>query len=103
MIIENGYISCKIVAGGGLVDGNPVRQSEAWGEPIICHINTNMQNNKGLSNGNSFTVASYEVLIEEQAFDAKRIKLVKSNKDLGEFSVLSLEVLGVVGLIKITV
>ena len=51
MIIENGTISIKTKTGGGLVNGNPVRPSENWGEPIPCHITTNRHNNKGKVNG----------------------------------------------------
>ena len=103
MIIENGTISIKTKTGGGLVNGNPVRPSENWGEPIPCNITTNQHNNKGKVNGNGFEIASYEVLIEAQPFDADRVKLVRNGKDLGEFSVQDVEPLDSVGAIKITV
>lgn len=103
MIITNGTISIKTKTGGGLINGNPVRPSETWSEPIPCNIKTNQHNNKGRINGNSFEVASYEVLIEAQTFDADRVKLVREGKDLGEFSIQDIEPLDAVGAIKITV
>lgn len=103
MIIVNGTISIKTKTGGGLVNGNPIRPSETWREPIPCNIKTNQHNNKGKVNGNDFEIASYEVLIEAQSFDTDRVKLVRNGKDLGEFSVQDIEPLGAVGTIKITV
>lgn len=103
MIIENGTISIKTKTGGGLMNGNPVRPSETWSEPIPCNITTNQHNNKGKANGNSFEIASYEVLIEAQTFEAERVKLVRDGKDLGEFSVQDITPLYPVGAIKITV
>lgn len=103
MIIVNGTISIKTKTGGGLVNGNPVRPSESWGEPIPCNIKTNLHNNKGKTNGNSFEVASYEVLIEAQPFEADRVKLVREGKDLGEFSIQDIDPLNAVGAVKIVV
>jgi hypothetical protein len=103
MIIVNGTICIKTKTGGELVNGNPVRPSESWSEPIPCNIKTNLHNNKGRVNGNSFEVASYEVLIEAQPFDADRVKLERQGKELGEFSVQDIELLYAVGCVKIVV
>jgi len=104
MVIVNGYISAKIKTGGGLDEnGNPARPSEAFGEQIPCRITTNKRNNIGKQNGNTFTVASYEILIEMQPFEAERIKLNQLGKDLGEFSVLWTEYLESVQAVKIVV
>jgi hypothetical protein len=104
MIIVNGSISAKVKSGGGLDgDGNPVKASESWGDPIPCRISTNKRNNLGKQNGNTFTIASYEVLIEPQRFEAERVKLERYEEDLGEFSVMFTEYLEAVGAIKIVV
>ena len=104
MIIENGTIQAKIKTGGGF-DANdyPVEPSESWSEPIPCHIRVNRKNNLGKQNGNTFTVASYEVIIELQPFEHERVKLIEQAMDLGEFSVLWTECLEAVGAVKIVV
>lgn len=104
MIIENGTLQTKLIIGGGLDDnGNPVRPVEAWGVPIPCNIKTNQYSNQGKVNGNTFTIASYEVLIEMQPFTAESVKLVREGQELGEFPVQSAEPLTEVGIIKILV
>ncbi|MDL2310128.1 hypothetical protein LJC39_03315 [Parabacteroides sp. OttesenSCG-928-B22] len=107
MIIVNGFISAKVKTGGGLGEnGNPVRPSSEWGEPIPCNIRVNKRNNLGKQNGNTFTVASYEILIEPQSFiDDGMVKLqYVSGKDLGEFPIMfPPEFLEAVGAVKITV
>jgi hypothetical protein len=63
----------------------------------------NRKNNLGKQNGNAFTIASYEVYIEMQPFEAERINLSENGKDLGEFSVLWTEQLDAVCALKIVV
>jgi hypothetical protein len=104
VIIVNGNITAKIKSSGGLDgEGNPVKTSESWGGPISCRIAMNKRDNLGKQNGNTFTVASYEVLISPQPFTAERVKLERHGKDLGEFSVMFTEYLEAVGAIKIVV
>ena len=104
MIIVNGKITAKVKSGGGIDgEGNPVKPSESWGDPIYCSITVNKRNNLGKQNGNSFTVASYEILIGPQPFTAERVKLERLGKNLGEFSVMFTEYLEAVGAIKIVV
>jgi hypothetical protein len=86
MIIANGTITAK-----------------TWAQPVPCHIKVNRGNNLGKQNGNTFTVASYEVLIESQPFNAGRVRLTENGRDLGEFSVLWTERLNAVGAVKIVV
>lgn len=90
MVIVNGHISGKIKTGGGLDDnGNPIQPSSIWGELIPCYIKVNTRNNLGKQNGNTFTIASYEILINPQPFESERVKLIDGfGKDLGEFSVM---------------
>jgi len=105
MIIVNGVIQRKVQTGGGIdTNGNPARPSFVWDNPVECHIKVNKRDNLGKQNGNTFTVASYEIIIEPQAFDADVIKITdKSGTDLGEFSVISIEHLEAVETVKILV
>ena len=66
MIVANGTIETKIKSGGGInpETGYPNKPSEAWGEPIPCQFRANSYSNKGRTNGEAFTIASYEILIE---------------------------------------
>jgi hypothetical protein len=104
MLIVNGTISAKVKSGGGLdSDGYPVKPLESWTQPIPCRIVTNKKNNLGKQNGNTFTIASYEVLIELQSFESERVRLARHCRELGEFSVLWSEYLDAVGAFKIVV
>jgi len=92
------------MSGGGLdADGFPVKPSETWSQPIACRIIQNRKNNIGKQNGNTFVIASYEVLIDPKPFEAERVKLNCNGLDLGEFSVLWNEYLDVVCALKIVV
>jgi hypothetical protein len=104
MVIVNGTIQAKIKTGGGLdADGYPIKPDASWSQPIPCRVTTNNLNNLGKHNGNTFVIASYEVLIESQPFESERVKLTQLGRDLGEFSVLSAECLESVGILKIVV
>lgn len=105
MIIANGYISAKIKTGGGLdANGNPVLPSVDFGDPIPCNIKTNKNSLIGKSNGNTFTVASYEILIEANGYEEGTVQLTDlSGKAIGEFPIMEIEPLYAVGMVKITV
>jgi hypothetical protein len=104
MIIVNGTIQGKLMTGGGLnMDGYPVKPSEALCDKIPCRVKVNKKDNLGKQNGNTFTIASYEVLIDTQPFDTERVKLTEHGRDLGEFSVLWTEYLEAVNALKIVV
>jgi hypothetical protein len=104
MIIENGTITAKVKTGGDLdADGYPVKPDETWEQPVPCHVKLNRKNNLGKQNGNTFIIASYEVLIEPQPFESERVRLTEHGRDLGEFSVLWTEYLEAVGALKIVV
>lgn len=107
MIIENGKISALVKTGGGGLnqDGDPVAPSSHWADAIPCNIKANKYSNKGVTNGNTFVSASYEVLIETaEPFTAEQVRLeMDGGKVLGEFSVLQIEPLMAVGSIRIVV
>lgn len=89
MIIANGELRVKRVEGGGLnADGYPILPSISWGEPIKCSIKANSKASIGITtNRNVFETSSYEVLIEQQPFDADIVSLERDGVALGEFAV----------------
>ena len=105
MIIVNGSIQIKQKTGGGLdSDGNPVRVSESFSDPIPCHLRANKLDNLGRQDGNTFTVAAYEALVESADFAGERVRLTGGDgRELGEFSVMSVESLDAVGALKVMV
>lgn len=107
MIIENGTIEVKVKTACGIdpETGHPRRPSEAqWGHPIPCQYLFKTHNKQGRINGEPKTIATYEVLIEEQPFDAEQVRLTdKAGKSLGEFSIISIEPLEAVCEIRILI
>lgn len=85
--------------------GYPMTTEDNWGEPIECNVKTNNQASTGITiSGNEFETASFEVLIEEQPFDAEIVWLVRDGVNLGVFQVQGKpEFLPAVGNIKILV
>ena len=77
MIIANGTIETKIKTGGGIDPDTdyPIAPSVSWGNPIECQYRANKYSNKGKANGEAFTIASYEILIDEQPYDAEMLRL----------------------------
>lgn len=106
MIIANGTIETKIKTGGGIdpYTDYPIAPSVSWGNPIECQYRANKYSNKGKANGEAFTIASYEILIDEQPYNAEMLRLRDiSGKILGEFSVIEVEPLQGVCQIRILV
>lgn len=93
-------------SGGGIdpETGFLIKASRSWGDPIECQYRANEYNNKGKADGNTFIVAKYVILIEQQTIDAEQIKLEdESGTSLGEFSIISIEPLAAVDQMKILV
>lgn len=106
MIICNGHIRVIRKSGGGIdpETGFVVKATRSWGSLIECQYRANEYNNKGKADGNTFVVAKYEILIEQQAIAAEQIQLSdKGGNILGEFSVVSIENLAAVDKTKIIV
>jgi len=105
VILVNGYIKAKDKTGGGFGgNGNPVSSGATWGDPIPCRHKPNRNSFKGKQDGNAFTIASYEILIESQPFASEQIQLFdESGTKLGEYSIMWAEVLDAVEAVKITV
>ena len=105
MIIENGTIQPKIKIGGGIDEqGNKILPAEYWGNEIPCNIRVNNSNLKGAVNGNTFTEATYEILIHPQPFDWEVVKIKLHGRDIGEYPLIKKpEFLYAVEALKITV
>lgn len=106
MIIPNGTIEVKIKTGGGIdpKKGYPIEVVVDWARPIPCQFQANKYDNTGRVNGEAFTIASYEVLIDGVQFEHEQIRLkTESGKTLGEFSVIEVEPLTAVEQTKIWV
>ena len=92
------------MTGGGFdSELHPVAPSCSYGEEIPCRLKANRKNFLGKSDGNSFTVASYEILVDGPPFVAGRVRIGDTGGVIGEFSVLWTEYLDAVHVYKIVV
>lgn len=107
MIIQNGMIEFRITKGGGLnpETGYPVTPSSpSYSESIPCQFKANRYNSLGVVNGEHYTIARYEILIEEQPVQSEQIRLKDmSGKEIGTFSIIQVEPLEAVCQIRILV
>lgn len=107
MIIQNGTIEFKTKTGGGIDPdtGHPIKPSSvSFGEPVPCQFKANKFNGLGVINGEHFTVAQYEILIEEQAVTSEQLRLKDlSGKEIGTFSIIQVEPIEAVCEIRILV
>lgn len=107
MLIQNGTIEFKTKTAGGIdpETGYPVKPSSvAWGEPVPCQFKAKKFNQLGIIKGEHFTVASYEILIEEQPVPSEQLRLKDlSEKEIGTFSIIQAEPLEAVCEVRILV
>jgi hypothetical protein len=107
MLIQNGTIEFKTKTANGIdpETGYPVKpSSEAWGELIPCQFKAKKFNQLGIIKGEHFTVASYEILIEEQTVPSEQLRLKDlSGKEIGTFSIIQAEPLEAVCEVRILV
>jgi len=107
MIIQNGTIEFKTKNGGGIdpETGYPFKPSSvSWNEPIPCQFKANKFNGLGVIKGEHFTVAKYEILIEEQPVPSEQLRLKDlSGKEVGTFSIIQAEPFEAVCEVKILV
>lgn len=107
MIIQNGYIRMKTKSGGGIDPdtGYPIKPTSAWGDPIPCQYYSNKHNSLGkTTGGETFTVAQYSILIEEQPLQGEQLRLTDMvDNEVGEFSIMEVEPLAAVCELKIMV
>lgn len=103
MIPTNGFIQVRTVSGGGVDEsGNPVKATTAWGDKIPCRIQTNTNNKEGRYQDGKFIISSYIIFLQKREFTAERIKVILQEVER-EFDVQDLQILGLVGQVKITV
>lgn len=98
MIIQNGYIQVKQKAAAEYDPETGYYKKPTakptWGERIPCQFIQNTHNNLGRVNGEHFTAATYQILIEEQqpSFTAEQVRLTSvEGREIGDFSVISVE------------
>lgn len=107
MIIKNGTIEVITNSGGGIDadTGLNTKPSSAYGTPIDCQFQANKFSFKGKSNGSDFTIAKYEILIDEcDAFNAEKLRINNAEGTaIGEFQIIEIEPLVAVGEIRIYV
>lgn len=107
MIIPNGTIQVKRKTAGGIdpATGYPVAPTAEWGEPVPCQWAANKFDRLGRVRGEHFTVASFSVLIEWRPLGGvEQVRLRDlSGRELGEFSIMSVEPLEAVGQLRIMV
>lgn len=106
MIIQNGTIEEKLKTGGGIdpETGYPIPTKVSWGNPIPCQFIPNNVNKRGMVRGEHYTIASYQVLIEEQPCHFEQLRLRDmSGAELGEFSVISVRQLEAVCEVEILI
>lgn len=96
---SNGKIWYAEISGGG-VDGNgePIPSKEMWSEAAECAITTNNDTRKGKYEDGEFRQASFTVLIEgTPEVYPTRVKLERYGEPLGEYRILSVTPLPMVG------
>ncbi len=106
MIIENGYIKFKTKSGGIYNEetGSYETATEGWSDPIPCQWRALTSNLKGVSKGEAFEAAQYEVLIEYQEFSGERFTLFNLDEsEVGEFSPTAINKYQLVNIIEILV
>jgi hypothetical protein len=110
MILENGTIQIESKTGGGLgTDGYPVAPAGVWlGSIPACVVPANLDYQAKSANENAYVGVSYTVLIE---YDERHFALLQKSERIwinwqgisGEFSVIRIDLLMAVDVIKITV
>lgn len=96
---SNGKIWYAKISGGGLdANGEPIPSKEEWSEAVECAITTNNDTRKGKYEDGEFRQASFTVLIEGYPEESpKRVKLERYGEPLGEYRVLTVTPLPMVG------
>lgn len=103
MIIANGTILPKASIGGGIdpQTGLASAPTEAYGKPIPCQWIAQSYNAIAKVLGEPATLASYQVLIESQPFDATALRLIDEDGTiLGDYSIKQVERLQAVGQLR---
>jgi hypothetical protein len=104
----NGTLQYQVLSPGGVDDnGEPIAPTETWSNAIDCSIKTNSDNRKGAYEDGEFRMASFIILLEEDAkqnfIGIKRIKLMRGAEALGEYRVICSEPLVTQGRFQIMV
>lgn len=107
MIIENGHIAMATKVGGGIdpVTRHPIVPTLTWGEAIPCQYGAQTQNLQAeKSDDTHYELVSYWILVEAQPIEGEQVRLSDANGDVvGEFSIIKVEPLDAVDLVRIIV
>ena len=88
----NGYLMSITLQGSTRnEDGERTKPTEVLGDKVECLIKTITHNNRGKYEDGKFKNSSYEILIEDQPFDATRIQLFRWGKPVGAFEVQDIQ------------
>lgn len=107
MIIQNGTIEFKTKTAGGIDPETGIPSNRLpWPGANLFHdqFKAKKFNQLGIIKGEHFTVASYEILIEEQPVSSEQLRLKDlSGKEIGTFSIIQAEPLEAVCEVRILV
>lgn len=103
MIIANGFIRFKEQVEEQVDDkGYPMLSPDAWGEAIECQYNIT-SNLQARSNGEAYTAKSFVVWVEQMDVPSEVVMLYDGRgKEVGQFSVISVEQLDAVCQTRLT-
>ena len=102
----NGFLQYFTHTDGGFnEDGEPIDGTGCWSTPISCFIKTVTNNSKGRYEDGKFNQASYEILVESEhvPIGINRVRLVRSDVELGEYAVQGKPIPTVMERVKIIV
>lgn len=104
-MITNGFLRYVVTAedSGFDEDGLPVEATATLSDPVPCLIQTNSDNRIGSYGGGVFRIASFTILIENSAIEGDRILLERCGEDLGEYAIMEVNPIPIMGRIKIIV
>lgn len=103
MIIANGFIRFKEQVEEQVDSmGYPMLSPDAWGEAIECQYNIT-SNLQARSNGEAYTSKSFVVWVEQMDVPSEVVMLYDGRgKEVGQFSVISVEQLDAVCQTRLT-
>lgn len=101
----NGTIQYDVMGQGGVNEyGEPMAAQCSWSDPIPCSVAVNSDTRKGTYEDGKFRQASFTILIERQDLpEIHRVRIMRYEEDLGEYGIISIEPLALVGRVKLIV
>lgn len=97
MIIPNGHIEIQAVVGGDInpETGFATPAQGVWSERIACQYTPKSYHHASKVNGEFYTLASYEILIDELSVDGLQPTMIRISDErglvLGEYPVINIQ------------